>query len=47
MSELERIKTLKHPSLDVIPFLPERYCMVYSEDYYPEPFFIRIPRLIF
>lgn len=47
LGELERIKTLKHPSLDVIPFLPERYCMVYSEDYYPEPFFIRVPRLMF
>jgi DNA helicase HerA-like ATPase len=47
MGELERIKTLKHPSLDVIPFLPERYCMVYSEDYYPEPFFISVPKLRF
>lgn len=45
MNELERIKTLKHPSLNLLPYLEEGFFMIYSEDFHPEPFFVKVPRI--
>lgn len=45
LNELERIKTLKHPSLNLLPYLEEGFFMIYSEDFHPEPFFVKVPRI--
>jgi hypothetical protein len=45
VNELDRIKTLKHPSLNLIPYLEEGFFALVSEDFHPEPFFIRVPRI--
>jgi len=43
INELERIKTLKHPNMDLIPYLGERMFLVHSEDSGSEPFFVKVP----
>ncbi len=45
VNELERISTLKHPNMNLIPYLGEGFFMVYSEDFHSEPFFVKSPRI--
>lgn len=45
ITELERIKTLKHPNMNLISYLEEGYFLVCSEDFCPEPFFVKAPRI--
>jgi len=43
LNELERIATLRHPNMKLIPYLKEGLFLLYSEDFYPEPFFVQVP----
>ncbi len=45
VTELERIRTLKHPNMNLISYLEEGYFLLCSEDFYPEPFFVKAPRI--
>jgi hypothetical protein len=45
VNELDRIRTLKHPSLNLIPYLEEGFFALISEDFHSEPFFVKVPRI--
>ncbi len=43
LTELERLKTLKHPSMNLLPYLAVGFMAIVSEDFHAEPFFVKVP----
>ncbi len=45
INDIERIRTMKHVNINMIPFLETGYFLLSSEDFYSEPFFVKAPQI--